>query len=256
MKKAVWILIFLACLPVGGAEVIVSLDDSLKELFYEIKDEQEKAAPDQVVTLNFGNPEMFERQLTNAFPADVIITPSAALMKKLVEKKLVDDTTLFPLASNHLVVAGHKEGKKITTLEDLKAEEIARIGVADEKETYLGVVTRETLEKSGLFQKLEPKLDKYFSVNNLLGSLDDKSIPVAILFNSDLVKRESLQPLLSLENNSDGLCLYQAAVIVRPKDMSDVVPKVNVPAATAFLEFLKKDEGRKILQKHGFVPTK
>lgn len=179
-------------------------------------------------------------------PGDIIITSSRAYFDKLKNEGLIDNTTVTTIAGNSLSVIAAKEmklepGDYKSVLQQIYNKTLMII--SNPETTALGTVTREALQKLGLWQGFEKRV---VLAPTSLKTVDliIKGQSAGIVYTTDaLLYAEKIDKLSELPANSYEPITYYAAVVVSS----------NMDKARKFLKYLSSKPAKQILKQDGFL---
>ena len=201
------------------------------------------------VAVSYGSSGNFRSQIENGAPFDLFFSADALYPQKLVTAGLAEKQSLLIYAQGHLVLwaaAGanlHVAERGFAVLKDSRVEKIA---IANPEHAPYGHAAIAALQKAGLYEQIKSKLVFGENISQAAQFAQSGSAQVGIVALS-LTYAESMK---NGERWEIPVGLYpplqQSAVIVHSS--------TNKAAASAFLEFVKSDEGRNVLSKYGLTP--
>ena len=162
--------------------------------------------------------------------------------KDLFEK----DATLhlarvLTLGSGRLVLAWPK-GRSFAALGDLAADDVRRIGMPDMKLAVFGKAARESLEQSGLFSKLEPRLIVVPTVPQVSAWLQSGEVDAGFInLTEALAIRERIGGYVELPQSG-----YKPVQIA-----AGVLAGQESPALAAFVDYLQSPAAQEIFKRYG-----
>ena len=225
----------------GGAEVVVFAAASLTEAFTELGDLLEGRS-NLAVTFNFASSSDLAVQIAEGAPADVYASADALQMKVLADAGLAVDPVDF--ATNRLV---------IITPEDNPAglespDDLARAGVKlvlGGPEVPAGNYARRAFEELGLAGSIEP---------NVVSNEDDvKQVVTKVrLGEADAGVCYVTDVTPEVESEVTTIEFPQEAGIEARYPVTVLSEAPNPDGARAFYDLVLSDDGREVLQRHGF----
>lgn len=240
-------------LPVSvtAEDLIVFAAASLTEAFTEIGDAFEQKHPGVNIVFNFSGSQVLRTQIEQGAPADIFAAANPEVMQALVESRTVNGAETFTHNQLVLLVASSSVAK----IADFKATalpgRLLSIGNAD---VPFGKYTRILL--SGLAADSDFGADFYRDfMNNVVTEESNVNIAVArvalgevdasIVYQTDVTSavRRNLK-VIHLPAAHNPLASYTVAWLKRT---------VQRQLASAFVHFLRADNGQGILEKHGFI---
>jgi molybdate transport system substrate-binding protein len=201
------------------------------------------------LSVSYGSSGNFRAQIENGAPFDLFFSADAQCPQKLVTAGVSDAPTLVVYAQGHLVLWAptganlHLAERGFAALRD---ERVQRIAIANPEHAPYGRAAVAALQKAGIYGQLKTKLVYGENISQAAQFAQSGSAQVGILALS----------LTFAENTKGGErweipaelypAIQQAAVVIHAS--------ANKAAAQGFLEFVKSDEGRKILANYGLAP--
>lgn len=181
-------------------------------------------------------------------PADIIVTPDKNLLAQLKEHGLIDSTSKIIIAGNHLVIVTAKDMKFVTDKTDAKdiLNEIYNktiMTISDTNTTSLGFFTRQALQKMGLWQKFERRV-QLGPTSSKTTDLIIKGQSAGVVYATDAeLYKDKINLLATIPDTMHDPVEYYAAVVVGD----------NMDKARKYLEYLSSDEAKQIFKMRGFV---
>ncbi len=193
------------------------------------------------VTFSFGATGALYTQISQGAPFEVFFSADNKRPKQAVTEGFAVDGTVFSYAVGKVVLYS-----PLLDLTDgaavLKAGEFHHLSVADPKTAPYGAAAMETLENLGLTDALAPKIVTGENISQALQFVDTANAELGFVSLSQVIDKPGRQVWrVPAENYSP---ILQDAVLLKAGEAD--------PAAAAFLEFLKGDEARAIIEKYGY----
>lgn len=194
------------------------------------------------VSVSYGSSGNFRAQIQNGAPFDVFFSADMSYPQQLVSEGFAEEQSLFVYAQGHLVLwapAGTNLRLAERGFEALKDPRVKKIAIANPEHAPYGRAAVSALQKAGLYDPIKSKLVFGENVSQAAqftqtGSAQVGIIALSLTFAESMKGGESWEIPVELYPP-----LRQGAVIVHSSP--------NKAAANAFLEFVRSDEGRKIL---------
>lgn len=226
-------------------EIIISAAASLSDVAEEIQTAFNKENPSIKISHNFGSSGKLAQQITQGAPADIFLSASKKDTDFLSEKDLIVPTSLVDFASNELVVITEEnQNIELPSLEDIATLDIKNIVIGDTQATPLGRYGKESLENIGVWDDIESKMVYASDVRQVLTHVETGNAELGIVFNTDAQRAEKVKVVTKIDSNLHSPIIYPGAVVKTSK---------NQDAAQKYLDFLTSEEGKKILESHGFI---
>lgn len=193
------------------------------------------------VTFSFGASGALYTQISQGAPFEVFFSADNKRPKQAVTEGFAVDGTVFTYAVGKVVLYSPSldltDGAAV-----LKAGEFQHLSVADPKTAPYGAAAMETLEKLGLTEALAPKIVTGENISQALQFVDTANAELGFVALSQLIGKPA--PQVWRVPAEDYSPILQDAVLLKAGEAD--------PAAAAFLEFLKGDEARAIIEKYGY----
>jgi molybdate transport system substrate-binding protein len=201
------------------------------------------------LAVTYGSSGNFRSQIENGAPFDIFFSADESYPEQLAKTGAADADSLFVYAQGHLVLwapAGSNLQLSQKGFDALQDSRVVKIAIANPEHAPYGRAAVAALQKAGLYDQLKSKLVLGENISQAAQFAQSGSAQVGIIALS-LTFAESMQGGDRWEIPAN---LYppirQAAVIVHSSS--------NKAAASAFLAYVKSEEGRAILSKFGLTP--
>lgn len=156
MKKlSLAVLLLSAVTAASAAEVKLAIAANFTKPMQDLAPVYEKMSGDKL-TMSFGSTGALYAQIKNGAPFDVFLAADNKAPKKAVTEGVGVKGTVFTYAVGKLVLWSKKDGF-VTDAATLQREDLKKLAVADPKLAPYGLAAQQTLEKLGLYDKLQPK---------------------------------------------------------------------------------------------------
>lgn len=193
------------------------------------------------VTFSFGATGALYTQISQGAPFEVFFSADNKRPKQAVAEGFAVDGSVFTYAVGKVVLYSPSldltDGATV-----LKANAFQHLSVADPKTAPYGAAAMETLEKLGLTEALTPKIVTGENISQALQFVDTANAELGFVALSQVIDKPA--PQVWRVPAEDYTPILQDAVLLKPGEAD--------PAAAAFLEFLKGDEARAIIEKYGY----
>jgi molybdate transport system substrate-binding protein len=246
-------------LGIASADLSVFAASSTTEAMKEIATAF-KQSGGETLHFNFSGSGTLARQIDAGAPADVFISANSKWMDWLEKQSAIQKDTRFNLIANSLVLiasnrheesrTGNKEPRNGEGTEPLRQSKFldrnsavpsGRVAVGNFKSVPAGMYAEEALAHMGWLDALRPNLVMGSNVRTVLMYVERGEVAAGIVYSSDARASGKVTILGTFPADSHSPILYPAAAC---SDKDEVFQ---------FLEFLKTDEVKAILQKHGFA---
>jgi molybdate transport system substrate-binding protein len=222
-----------------SGNVTVFAAASLTDAFTELGTAFEAAHPGTTVTYNFAGSQQLAAQITTGgAPADVFASANPAQMASAVAADVVSgEPAVF--ARNRLEIAvepGNPAG--ISGLEDLGRDDLAVVLAADQ--VPAGQYAREALTAAGV--PIDP-VSLETDVRSVLTKVALGEADAGVVYASDVAAANGRVDGVSIPDEANVVATYPIAVLQHAP---------NPVAARAFVDFVRADVARDVLEAHGF----
>jgi molybdate transport system substrate-binding protein len=232
-----------------AAEVTVLAAASLTDALGQIDAGFEKASGHKVKAA-FGGSSALAKQLEKGAPADLFISADVPWMDYVAKANLIDAGSRTDLLGNHLVLVGPADSAETVTVDsnyDLAgALKGGKLSVADTSAVPAGKYAKASLEKLGLWSKVEPHLAQAENVRAALALVERGEAPLGIVYQTDAMVAK-VKVVGAFPDDSHPPIIYPVALTVEG---------AKSDAAKAYLEYLKSDAAKAVFEKAGFVILK
>jgi molybdate transport system substrate-binding protein len=197
------------------------------------------------VNFSYGASDPLAGQVRSGAPADAVIFAGAGPLDGLEAAGLVVPGSRRDVASNRLVVvAAKKSGHRLGALDDLRAQ-AGKVAIADPQLAPAGRYARAAMQASGIWDEVEPRTIPGLDVRNTAAAVTARNAEFGFVYETDAAAIDGLEIVLVVPDRLYPPIVYPAAVVSNSR---------NVPAATAFLDYLLSNSARAVFEKHGFRP--
>ncbi len=224
-----------------SGEITVSAAASLTEAFTELGADFRAAHPDATVTFTFDSSGTLATQILAGAPVDVFASADEANMTKVVEAGLVDGAPA-DIARNRLVIVtkrGNPAG--IDSLADLV--DVGVVSLCSEQ-APCGKLAATALEKAGV-QIPESSVTRGQNVKATLTAVGEGDAVAGIVYVTDATAAGDSIEAVDIPEDQNAVAVYPIGVLSSAPD---------VAVARAFVDHVRSEAGRRVLEEHGFLP--
>jgi molybdate transport system substrate-binding protein len=194
------------------------------------------------VSFQFGASGRLAEQIKQGAPFDVFLAANEAFVRDLAKASLIQAESVRAYARGSLVLAVYHElSDKVGTLADLTRPDVKKIALANPATAPYGRAGKQALERSGLWDRLQPKIVQADSVGQALlyAQKGDAEVAVAgrAIANVPEVRTVEIDP-----------ALYDPIV----QALGIVAASPRTADAGNFAQFVMGEEGQAILREFGF----
>lgn len=235
----------LLVLPVTAADVTVATAANFTAAINRLAPDFERRSGHKIVA-SFGATGTLYAQIKNGAPFDMLLAADAEHPRRLETEGLAVPGTRFTYATGRLVLWSAKPGVVDKDGDILRRGEFAHLAIANPKTAPYGAAAIQVLQHLGVEERVRPRIVQGENItqafqfvstgNALLGFVawaQVRVLPTAQAGSYWLVPAELHNPL-----HQDGVLLKRAA---------------GLPAARAFLDYLRSREARSIIAELGYT---
>jgi molybdate transport system substrate-binding protein len=199
------------------------------------------------VSLNLGASNVLSRQIVNGAPVDLFISADEAQMAIVEKAGMVAGGSRVALLRNQLaIVVSQDRGASVTSAAALATDAVKRIAIGDPEAVPAGVYARIYLQRTGLLDKLRPKLLPSSSVRAALAAVESGGADAGIVYVTD-VRASKRVRVAAVISGPDAPDIVYPACVIQSSAKRD--------AASAFLRFLQSAEAGRVFERFGFQPV-
>jgi molybdate transport system substrate-binding protein len=182
------------------------------------------------------------KQIAEGGPFDVFLSANRKFVEDLAAKNIIEPESVKPYAQGSLVVVVFEgAGIDVKTLDDLLKPEIKKISIANPDLAPYGMAAKQALQKTDLWDKLEPKIVRADSVSQAYRFVESGNAEVGLVSHSNV--------------GGKGVKAFR----VDPSLYAPIVQALGVVAASkrkadahAFAKFMTSETGMGIMGDFGF----
>jgi len=232
----------LASLCIAAAEVRVVSTVAARSTLEELKPLFERATSHKL-ELVFGTAVPLKRRIDGGETFDIaILTP--ALVDDLAKSGKIDGGSKLDFARSGIALAGRTDGPKpdISTPEKLRKTLAAAGGISYTKEGQSGVAAAKVIERLGLTDELKPRtIVETRSGGSLLVIVEGK-VDYGFAIATEIIGNPDVAFIGPMPAELQSYMVLTAAASSSAKEAG---------AARAFIEFLRSDAARAVMQRKG-----
>ncbi|MGJ9382840.1 molybdate ABC transporter substrate-binding protein [Salipaludibacillus sp. CF4.18] len=196
------------------------------------------------ITFSFHSTGQLADQIENGAPFDVFAAANVSFIDRLREAGFIVEGTQATYAYGKLGLTTLKDsGIKLDSLEDLKAEEIVNISIANPEHAPYGMAAKEILENAGVWGEVKDKVVYGRNISDALVQVETGNAEVGLIAHSLAMSQEDTFDFLYIDEELYEP-LEQSIAIIEGSDQEEL--------AKVFMAFVLEAEGKDILESHGF----
>ena len=225
---------------------LVAAAISLRPALLDLAEAYEERNPRAGIRFHFAASGVLVQQATQGAPFDVVVLAGEEEMDRLAAAGDIETVTRRVFATNRLIVAVPRGGKRPAHLDELRGAAYQRIALGSPALVPAGRYAAQALRRSGLWDALEAHLVFSVDAAQTVEYLQRDEVDAAFLYRSDAVEFPWLEVALEVDTSLHSPILYAAALVSDAPD----------PAGGArFLELLHGGLAEVVLRNHGFAPA-
>ncbi|MFG6079868.1 molybdate ABC transporter substrate-binding protein [Paracoccus litorisediminis] len=223
-------------------EITIFAAASLKTALDEIAAKWQESHDDKVV-ISYAGSSKLAQQIQAGAPADIFISASTDWMDEVQKSGDIDEATRTDILGNTLVLVGTGKpaSAEVTELPALLAD--GKLAMALVNSVPAGQYGKQSLEKLGLWSKVEPQVAQADNVRAALMLVATGEAPLGIVYGSDAVAEPGVGVVGTFPADSHDAIIYPGAV----------TKNADTPQAAAFLQSLKADPAKSVFEAQGFT---
>jgi molybdate transport system substrate-binding protein len=204
--------------------------------------ERFQAATGVQVEATFGASGQLSQQIKQGAPFDVFLSANRKFVADLAEVKAIDAQTVRDYAVGVLVLVVRDDlAGRVKSLSDLNDPSVKKLAIANSDTAPYGAAARQALERSGLWDALEPKRVQSETVRQALQFVTTGNAEAAIV-GSAIAKVEGVR-IVPIDRDKYDTMWQALGVTTTSKRPAD---------ALAFTHFMLGSEAQGILRGAGF----
>jgi molybdate transport system substrate-binding protein len=195
--------------------------------------------------LNLAASSILAKQIANGLKSDFYISANRLWIDYLVKEKYIESNATRIIFSNSLVIIASAKSKlNLSAVNDLLQTQVKTIAIGDPEHVPAGIYAKETLKNAGIWENVDSKLVGTIDVRAALAYVQNGSADCAIVYASDLYKRNDVKPVLKIPDT----------LVPDIKYVAGIIKAGNKNLAKKFETFLMDSAQQKIFKKYGFKP--
>lgn len=222
----------------AAASLRYCMEEELKPMF-------EAKHRDVEVMFTFDSSGKLQTQIEEGADVDVFCSAATKQMKALVDKDMVESSSIVELLENKIVLIVHRDCQLVIgRFEDIvKAETIA---LGDPESVPAGQYGKEILTYLGLWDDVSARASFGTNVTQVLNWVAEGSADVGIVYATDASTSETVRVVAEAPEGSVSKVIYPVGI---------VQSSTKKNAAHLFVDFLQSPEALGVFEKYGFLPN-
>ena len=254
MMRNILIISFLIILTInklyGDDKLTISVASSLYNVSKELVKEWEKTN-NKRITIITGSTPLLARQIDRGQKSDIIITANYSWLKWMIDKNLIEESSIKEIAKNSLVfITGinkniHLDINSIEFKNDL-IEQISssKISIPHPSSVPLGIYSKQALKSLEAWSLVQEKLVFTSSAQSNLKFISQGEVNVGISYLSDALLSSKVKIISYIDNKKFN---YD-----KPTYWAAKINKINRNNDFNFLQWLESQKSQEIFKNYGF----
>jgi molybdate transport system substrate-binding protein len=189
----------------------------------------------------FGASGQLAEQIRQGAPFDLFLSANQEYVESLVSEGAITPDSVAIYARGRLVIAVHRDAvDAVSELADLDSPQVHRVAIANPEFAPYGLAARQALERSGLWDRLQPKLARAESVRQALQFVQSGNAEAGLVGQS--IARDAGVTVIPLDDDFPPI----------PQALGILASSRRPQEAQALARFLLG--GQEIFREHGFAP--
>lgn len=233
----------MAATPAVADQILVAVAANFTPPFREIAMEFEQATGHQVRVVS-GASGAFYAQIKNGAPFDVFFSADAERPKLLEEEGLGVKNSRFTYAVGRLVLWS-PDPSLVKGADTLTSARITHLAIANPKTTPYGMAAIQTMQKLGVWEKLQPRIVMGENLGQAIGFIESGNAELGFV---------ALSQILDPKLNGKG-ARWDVPMDLHEPIKQDVILLVKGrenPGARALMEFIGGPQARAVIEQYGY----
>ncbi|ADT88594.1 MULTISPECIES: molybdate ABC transporter substrate-binding protein [Vibrio] len=193
----------------------------------------------------YGGSSSLARQIERGAPADVFLSANETWVSHLIKNNIVSRDNVTLLAGNQLVLikpsASEQQPFDVANKQAwLNVLKDSRMAVGNTDAVPVGMYSKEALTHLGVWDTLQPKLAQTNNVRLALALVERGEAPLGMVYKTDAALTDNVA-ILSTFDPALHSAIHYPLVQITDKD-----------ASRAFVDFLKSDKAKAVMEHYGF----
>lgn len=193
----------------------------------------------------YGGSSSLARQIERGAPADVFLSANEKWVSHLIAKQVVKRDNVTLLAGNQLVLIkpAQSEQKPFDVASQTEWQSVlkdARMAVGNTDAVPVGIYSKEVLTHLGVWETVQPKLAQTNNVRLALALVERGEAPLGMVYKTDAILTDNVAIVTTFDPALHSAIHYPLVQITE----SDT--------SRAFVEFLRSDKAKAVLEHYGF----
>lgn len=239
----------------------ISVAASLAPSFERISQKFRTLNPQDTLQVNYGASSVLARQIQYGAPADLFISANKKWIEYLDAANKLSDDGFNHLVSNQLVLVKSRDTGANHLSQSCYDQSTTQnylsflagiddlVVVAEMSHVPLGIYTKQTLIKSGFYDKMLTKLIPSANARSTLAFIEQKQVDYGFLYYSDAINSKSIDIICIIPSDFHDPINYYFAKVQNTQNIS----QSKTELIARFSRYLTSDEVKAIFVSHGFL---
>lgn len=224
----------------------ISAAASLTDCMEEVKRAFEEINPNVKLQFNYGASGTLQKQIEQGAPVDIFFSASMKQMEALEVGGFILQDSLEEVVTNRLVLIMPTTSNTFMSFKKLAEELKGKLAIGEIESVPVGQYSIEVLNTLGILHEIEPHLVYAKDVREVLSWVATGSVEVGIVYETDAKTSKSVVICDTADESWHTPITYPIGIVKTTQ---------NEKEARKFIDFLKSDTGKKILEAYGFTPS-
>ncbi|ABO67976.1 MULTISPECIES: molybdate ABC transporter substrate-binding protein [Geobacillus] len=223
-------------------ELTVSAAASLQDALKEVKTAFEHEHPNIRIHYNFGSSGALQKQIAQGAPVDLFFSAAVLPFEELKKEGLIDSTHEKTVVANELVlIVPKQEEGAIQSLDDITRAKRVAIGIPES--VPAGIYAKQTLERAGLWENVEPRLVLAKDVRQVLTYVETGNVDAGFVYRTDALVSGNVHIATAVPDEMHEPIVYPLGVVKTSKHLQE---------ARQFYAYLTSEQALKQFEQYGF----
>ena len=226
-------------------ELTISAAASLKDAMDVIQHTYQEEHPEVELKFNFGGSGSLQQQISQGAPVDLFFSAAEDKFDKLVKEGNIAKEDGLDLLGNELVlVIPSEEQSSISSFHNLTKDEIHKISIGIPESVPAGEYAKESLEKMGIWKKVESKVVYAKDVRQVLSYVETGNVSAGIVYQTDALVSDQVNIVETADPETHAPIIYPVGIIKDSKHYEE---------AKDFYNYIQSEKALKVFKDYGFI---
>ncbi len=226
-------------------KLTISAAASLKDAMDVIKHNYQEEHPEVELKFNFGGSGSLQQQISQGAPVDLFFSAAEDKFDKLVKEGNIAKEDGIDLLGNELVlVIPSEEQSNISNFHNLTKEEVHKISIGIPESVPAGEYAKESLEKMGIWKKVESKVVYAKDVRQVLSYVETGNVSAGIVYQTDALVSDQVNIVETADPETHAPIIYPVGIIKDSKHYEE---------AKDFYNYIQSEKALKVFKDYGFI---